>query len=132
MEKTKADFVKQRDLFLKEMENLKVPLKIHSAEGGYFVMVNIEKCLDLIPEKYLQTNDYEDDPNTIVIKNDFGTPVPRDLAFCRWLAIEKKVIAMPGTFFYYPGSDKKTDTYIRLAICRGDAITQKAIELLKQ
>lgn len=26
--------------------------------------------------------------------------IPLDLAFCRWLAMEKKVIAMPNSFFY--------------------------------
>lgn len=62
-------------------------------------MVDISKCRHLVPEKYFKQQEFEDDPHTIIEKNDLGDPVPLDLAFCRWLVMERKVVTMPISFF---------------------------------
>lgn len=51
-------------------------------------MVDISKCRHLVPEKYFKNEEFEDDPNTLIEKNDLGDPVPLDLAFARWLLME--------------------------------------------
>jgi len=57
--------------------------------------------------------------------------VPLDLAVCRWLAMEKKVVAMPTSLFYLPGSPYMNDSTIRLVICRGLKHTKEAVQRLK-
>lgn len=39
-------------------------------EGGYFLIVDISKCINMIPKIYLTTHDFEEgDPSTFVGKN---------------------------------------------------------------
>jgi aspartate/methionine/tyrosine aminotransferase len=45
--------------------------------------------------------------------------IPLDLAFCRWLAVEKGVMMMPCSMFYTSDSPYKTDHYVRVSISRG-------------
>lgn len=75
-------------------------------------MVDISNCRHLVPEKYFKNEEFEDDPNTLIEKNDLGDPVPLDLAFARWLAMERKVVTMPISFFEYRQSAYKKDCYI--------------------
>lgn len=131
IEYQKDDFKKSHDILVKGLEESSLPFKPIPADGGYFIFADISEFRDLIPEKYFKNEEYEDDKETIIEKNDFGDPVPLDLAVCRWLAMEKKVITMPGTFFNYKGSTHSSDKYIRLAFCRGIDMTKQAIEHLK-
>jgi len=57
--------------------------------------------------------------------------VPLDLAVCRWLAVEKKVVAMPTSLFYGEDSQFINDQTIRLALCRGLQYSKEAISRLK-
>ena len=57
--------------------------------------------------------------------------VPLDLAFCRWMAVEKGVVMMPNSFFYASDSPTITDRYVRLAICKDQAATEAAAARLK-
>jgi len=84
-----------------------------------------------VPEKFFTQEEFEDDKDTIIEKNDLGTPVPLDLAFCRWLVMEKKVVTMPISFFYTSNSKFKNENLVRMAICRGEKITREACEKLK-
>lgn len=97
-------------------------------------MADISGMKDLIPEKYFKTHEYEDDKETKIVKvkkyMEDGS-IPLDLAVCRYLAIEKNVIAMPNSLFYHDNSKFVTDKYIRLAISRGVEDTMKCIEKLK-
>ena len=66
------------------------------------MMADVSDCRGLIPKKYFETHDYEDDPHSLIPKNKAfksdGT-IPLDLAFCRWATIEAKVTMMPGWLF---------------------------------
>jgi len=123
----KADFAETQEILLEGLEASSLPLKPVKAEGGYFVMVDVSECRDLIPEKYFKAEEFESDPDTTIEKNDFGSPVPLDLAFCRWLCLEKKVVTMPGTFFYDRRSEHAEHHYVRFAICRGEEITRESM-----
>ena len=57
--------------------------------------------------------------------------VPLDLAFCRWIAVERGVTMMPCSLFYQKDSTFKSDNFVRVAICKGMDHTVKAIEKLK-
>lgn len=61
--------------------------------------VDISANEHLIPEKYKQIGNYENDPNTIVIQRQFKDKVHLDYAFCRYLAIEKGISLMPLSSF---------------------------------
>lgn len=119
---------------LKGLKETGLPFEALPAESGYFVMVNVEKCRDFLPKKYLESHTYEDDPDTKVDVNKIFMPdgrVPLDLAVVRWLAVEKKVIAMPNCIFYHSKSPYRTDKYIRIAICRGVDTSLNALKRLK-
>ena len=93
-------------------------------------MIDITKCRDLIPKKYLETHDYEEDDipvvkNIVYIGED--NHIPLDLAFVRWMAIDRGVVMMPGSLFFNKHSPYRTDKYVRLAICKGYDHTVKAI-----
>lgn len=45
------------------------PIKPISGESGYFMMADISEMRSLIPQKYLENSEYEDDPNTMIVKN---------------------------------------------------------------
>ena len=85
-------------------------------------MADITTCRDLIPERYLTSHEYEDaDDSAPVLKYYLNMPdgtIPIDLAFCRWMAIEKGVTMMPNSFFYAADSPTISDSYVRLAICK--------------
>jgi hypothetical protein len=97
-------------------------------------MADISACKDLIPKKYFESHEFEDDCGMPVSKNyiykEDGS-IPVDLAFTRWMALERKVIMMPICLFYHKNSPLKTDKYVRIAICKGIEHSKKAIEKLK-
>ncbi len=80
--------------------------------------VDIAENEKIIPDKYKQKGNYENDPNTIVIQRQFEDKVHLDYAFCRWLAIEKGISLMPLSSFCMEESKYKTENFIRLAICK--------------
>ena len=57
--------------------------------------------------------------------------IPLDLAFCRWLAVEKGVSMMPNSFFYHAKSPTISDNFVRMAICKDKASTKAAVERLR-
>lgn len=57
--------------------------------------------------------------------------VPYDLAFSRWIAVERGVVTMPGVLFYHPESPYKNDNYVRIAICKGMDHSVKTVQRLK-
>jgi hypothetical protein len=107
------------------------PLPCYS---GYFLMVNIEKCKPLIPEKYLNSHDYDPEGEQ-VMKNTLFMPgttrVPLDLAFVRWMAKENGVTMMPNCFFYHPKSPHISENYVRVAICKDISSVTKVCEKLR-
>ena len=135
-ETTSAMFVQNRDMLTEALTEMALPWQPVSCQGGYFLMADITPCIDLIPEKYRTSQDYEpEDGRAPVAKNRIQMPdgsIPRDLAFCRWMAIEKGVAMMPNSFFYAKDSPTMTDMYVRLAICKDNASTQGAIERLRE
>lgn len=130
-----ADFVKNRDFLTKEVNEMSLPWKATTVEGGYFLMVDISECCSLIPEKYLTTTEFEDpeDPKPVkkfqILKPD-GT-VPMDVAFCRWMAHKNGVAFMPNSFFFASGSPNLNDQYVRLAICKDFDSTSAAAARLR-
>lgn len=80
-------------------------------------MLDIKECEDLIPDKYKQPGNYENDPNTLVIQRSFNGKVPLDYAFARWLCMEKGLAMMPGTCFATEEPDM-VDHFTRIAICK--------------
>ena len=113
-----------------------LPIKALNCESGYFLMVDISEAIPHIPAKYTDSHDFEElaEGEVPIQKNKVfmqdGT-VPKDLAFCRWMAVERKVIMMPNSLFYKQDSPYKIDKYVRLAICKGMDHSIKAIERLR-
>ena len=104
-----------------------VPLK---SESGFFIILDISKAIGNIPNRFLQSHDYEEEGSATVSKNRVymeGMRVPYDLAFCRWMAVERGVIMMPISLFFNKSSPYRTDTFVRLSICKGMEISAKAV-----
>jgi aspartate/methionine/tyrosine aminotransferase len=132
MEDLVALFESNRNYLMKELVSIKnLPWEPLSCEGGYFVMVDITKCMDQVPEKYKTSHDYEEGVNKYRLNMPDGS-VPRDLAFCRWLAVEKGLVLMPNSFFYPVDSTTLCDTYVRLAICKDRGSIEACVDRLKE
>ena len=112
-------------------KNLSLPIEPLRSEGGYFIVADVEKCRDLVPKRFFESNEYEDDPHTRIEKIDNGLPVGLDLAFTRWMMMEFKVAAIPGSLFYFPGSHNTTDRYLRFALCRGMNAAKEVLKRLR-
>lgn len=80
-ESQRQDFQKCMQILLETLKTSSIPFQPIPAEGGYFIMVDISACRHLVPEKYFKNAEFEEDPATIIEKNDLGEPVPLDLAF---------------------------------------------------
>lgn len=136
VESTRTLFRSNRDFIRQSLTDMAMPWVPVHVEGGYFLMADITTCVDLIPEKYKTTHDYEpEDGRPPIAKNRLNMPdgrIPLDLAFCRWMAIEKGVTMMPNSFFYVSDSPTITDKYVRLAICKDRKSTEGAIERLRR
>jgi len=86
------------------------------------MIADVSECKDIIPKKYLESHDYEEEKDSKLNRNKIFMEdgrIPLDLAVSRWLALERGVITMPCSLFYHANSKYKNDKYIRLAICRG-------------
>jgi len=98
-------------------------------------MADISECRDLIPEKYLNSHDYlpeGEQPDSHRIYNTDGK-VPLDVAFCRFMACEKKLAIMPNSFFYGKDSPTRVDCFVRLALCKTfESLKAGAEGLIKQ
>ena len=116
-------------------EGFDIPVEPLNSESGYFILLDISKCKDVIPKRYTESHDFEDIKEcdkpigkNIVYMEDGS--VPLDLAFCRWMAVERGVIMMPCSLFYHKDSPYRKDNYIRIVICKGMDHSIKAIERL--
>ena len=132
---TQATFKANRDFLTQAINEMALPWKPVPSQGGYFLLADISECVDLIPDKFKTTHDYEaDDGRKPVDKYRLTMPngnIPRDLAFCRWMAVEKGVVMMPNSFFYATDSPTITDQFVRLAICKDRQSTEAAVARLK-
>ena len=90
-------------------EGMDLPIKALSCESGYFIMVDITDAISHIPKRYTESHDFEELKEGevgIKINRVFMADgrIPNDLAFCRWMAIERKIMMMPNSLFYHKDS----------------------------
>lgn len=110
------------------------PLPCHS---GYFMMVDITKCKDVIPQSYFETHDYDTDLCINRLYLPEGHPnyapnkIPLDLAFVRWMGKDNGVTMMPNCFFYHTQSPYMSENYVRVAICKDIESVKKVCEKLR-
>ncbi|CDW75417.1 kynurenine-oxoglutarate transaminase [Stylonychia lemnae] len=125
LEYVRSEFQRVRDYMVKEInENMDLPIKALKCDSGYFIMVDITEVIPQIPKRYTESHDFEDLQEGLFMPDG---RIPNDLAFCRWMVVERKVMMMPNSLFYYKDSLYKTDNYVRLAICKGYDLSVKAI-----
>ena len=125
-----------RDYLYSELKKIDVPWEPLNTEGGYFLILNVSKMKQYIPEEYLTTHDYEDPSSgPAVIKYRFNMPdgsFPVDVAFCRWMAVQYRVVAMPVSYFYPIGDPSTNDSYVRMAICKNRKNIEATVERLRK
>lgn len=130
----KYDFQSVRDFMFHHLKHsMDIPIKPLHAQSGYFMIADISQCADSIPSQYKESHDYENDKDSKLNRNRVFMQdgrIPLDLAFSRWMAIERGVIVMPCSLFYLKDSIYKSDKYVRIAICRGRQNTEKGIQKL--
>jgi aspartate/methionine/tyrosine aminotransferase len=123
-------------MFYKELAKVDLPIKPLACESGYFFMVDISACADLIPDRFKSSHDFEEGlapGENGVTKNRYFMDdgrLPLDLAFCRWIAVTRGVVMMPCSLFYHKSSAIREDRYVRLAICKGYETSFKAMQKL--
>lgn len=61
IENIRKDFQEVRDYMVKALstESLKLPVETLKSESGYFVLLDVSKCKDLIPERYTKSHEFE-------------------------------------------------------------------------
>jgi len=91
-------FQQNRDI-LANLKLTRLPWKPLISEGGYFVIFDISDCVELIPNLYRETHDFEEGVNKYRLNMPCGR-IPHDLAFSRWMAVENGVSMIPLSFFY--------------------------------
>ncbi|CAG84486.2 DEHA2A04818p [Debaryomyces hansenii CBS767] len=113
---TRQEYVKKYELFTKVFDELNLPYT--SAQGGYFLLVNLSKVK--IP------NDFEY-PADI---SDKGT---NDFKLAYWLIKEIGVVGIPPTEFLYPADRQGNglENCLRFAVCKDNSILEEAVEKLR-
>lgn len=101
------------DLFNAIWHELGIPYS--EPEGGYFVMVNLNKVQ--IPEGY------EFPPH---VANR-----PRDFRMAWFLINELGVAAIPPSEFYTDANAHIVEDYLRFAVCKPDEVLEEAKERLR-
>ena len=81
--------------------------------GGFFLMADTSAIR--VPQEYL---------GEVTAAAPNG--VTRDWAFCRWMALEGGVIAIPASPFYSAENKELAAGYIRFAFCKGDDTIEEA------
>lgn len=120
------------------MREMDLPWDPVPTQSGYFLLADVSKCRDLVPEHYLNTHDYEPESaegapvRKVKLFMPGSTTIPLDLAFCRWMAIQNKVSMMPNSFFYHPKSPYISQNYVRLAICKDLQSVKTTCQVLRK
>jgi len=86
---------------------------VMAGQGGFFLMADTSAIS--VPQRYL-------DEVTPAAPNG----VTRDWAFCRWMALEGGVIAIPTSPFYSLPNKALASSYVRFAFCKGDDTLEEA------
>ncbi|CEM21121.1 unnamed protein product [Vitrella brassicaformis CCMP3155] len=93
-------------------------IEARPGNGGFFVMAEIHNIA--VPDHYLRE----------------GTParpeMTRDWAFCRWLAKEIGVVAIPASAFYSMENRHRGENLVRLAFCKTDDVLDEAARRLER
>lgn len=51
------------------LKKSKLPIEPLPCESGYFLIADISKCANLIPKKYLESHDFEEGTENLIVKN---------------------------------------------------------------
>jgi len=94
-------------------------LPVVASQGGYFLTVDVSN-VD-VPKKYLE----ETSPAI--------SPVTKDWAFCRWLALEHGVLSIPVSPFFSAErrADGSSGSFARFAFCKSDKTLERAAARLR-
>lgn len=114
---TRQEYVAKYEIYTKIFDDLGLPYT--SAEGGYFLLVNLSKLK--IPDDY----EY---PEDIIGK---GT---KDYKLVYWLIKEIGVVGIPPTEFLL--AEKKLnnplENCVRFAVCKDDSMLEEAVDKLRK
>jgi kynurenine aminotransferase len=112
-EESKTEMKRKMDLFNEIWDELGLPYSI--PEGGYFVLVNLNKVK--LPEGY------EFPPH---VANR-----PRDFKLSWFLITELGVAAIPPTEFFTDENAHIVEDWLRFAVCKNDDVLEQAKERLR-
>jgi kynurenine aminotransferase len=112
-EESKTEMKRKMDLFNEIWDELHLPYSI--PEGGYFVLVNLNKVK--LPEAY------EFPPH---VANR-----PRDFKLSWFLITELGVAAIPPTEFFTDENAHIVEDWLRFAVCKNDDVLEQAKERLR-
>ena len=113
----KALYRRKREVLARGLR--RAGMRVMAGDGGFFLMADTSAIR--VPRRYLGE----------------ATPaspggVTRDWAFCRWMALEGGVIAIPASPFYSPQNKRLAAGYIRFAFCKGDDTIEEACDRIEK
>jgi len=111
----RKEYTEKREYLKKGL--ISAGIKPMRAEGGFFLMGDISD-IDF-PSKYMA------DSTPAMPK------MTRDWAFCRYLAKEEGVVAIPSAPFFSAKNRYMGSNYVRFAFCKKEETLEQAIEKLK-
>lgn len=116
-EKTRKEYERKYEIFEKVFQELGLPYT--SADGGYFLLVNLLKLK--IPHDYVY-------PEEIAAR---GT---NDYKLAYWLIKEIGVVGIPPTEFLVPQHRKGNplENALRFAVCKDDSLLEEAVTRLRK
>lgn len=109
---TRKEYVKKYEIFEKVFQDLGLPYT--SADGGYFLLVNLSRLN--IPDNYHY-------PEEIAAR---GT---KDYKLAYWLIKEIGVVGIPPTEFVRPAERRghPLENTLRFAVCKDDSLLEEAV-----
>ncbi|EAR99872.2 class I/II aminotransferase (macronuclear) [Tetrahymena thermophila SB210] len=135
-------FEKNRNVILEGFKNLNANLKLNKPQGGYFIVGSLKDHVGKIPRKYF-FKDFENVPDGDALLGD--TPfeefeqaeVTPDVAFFKYMIIEKGVTVIPMSSFYIQDDEKnlkniKGRYFFRIALPRKEETINSAFKKLNQ
>lgn len=113
-----AQYRRKASMLSKALAEASLP--VVASQGGYFLTVDVSKVS--VPKKYLNE------------ESAAISPVTKDWAFCRWLAIEHGVLSIPVAPFFSPERrvNGESGAFARFAFCKSDKTIEEAAKRLKK
>ena len=111
------EYSRKRTILLSGLDD--ADLRPLNTAGGFFVLADVASYIDVIPDRFFYPSPAR------------PAPVTPDWAFCRWLAEDFGVVAIPASPFFHDDDKPIASRLVRFAFCKSDALLSEAASRLR-